>query len=357
MDSIETAIRNALEKGDAGDEAFRARIYRSALTALDRIIDNTPNLSPEAAKARRAALAERIAGIEAEFTPAVDPDAKAPAAGAAPPVAPQPRAVAAAGEHADGRGPSGPRVPEPRIEDDYSESQGYPDFEVVPNDGAPPYVESRAASRRRRPPAVAFLAVTALAIVGIGAWWVYQSGLLLSVEQRSSGIASPPPLQDSGAEAPKKEGEADAAQNWITVFSPAEDTASVGAAADAKVEMLNDGDVKFLRVRSGPSGAATTFTVGQGVLERIAGKHALFDIVARAEEGKDTQISVSCDFGALGTCERKRYLVTNQRNEFLFEMDVPDKRPAGAGTIAIDSDVGKQGKAVDILEIRVSVMQ
>jgi hypothetical protein len=107
-------------------------------------------------------------------------------------------------------------------------------------------------------------------------------------------------------------------------------------------------------MRSGASGAAVSFDVGQGILEQLAGKHAVFDIVARAEEGKDTQMSVDCDFGALGDCGRKRYAVGHVRNEYLFEVDFPDKSPGAAGSIAINSDFDKQGKSVDIYEIRVT---
>ncbi len=81
----------------------------------------------------------------------------------------------------------------------------------------------------------------------------------------------------------------------------------------------------------------------------------MFDIIARAEDGKDTQISVDCNFGELGDCGRKRYAVGQQRNEYLFDVKFPDKRPGSAGTIAVNSDFDKQGKAVNIYEIRVSI--
>jgi hypothetical protein len=97
------------------------------------------------------------------------------------------------------------------------------------------------------------------------------------------------------------------------------------------------------------------FDVGQGILERIAGKHAVFDIVARTGEGPETQMSVTCDFGALGDCGRNRYVVGTQRAEFLFQMDVPSAAPAGAGVIEVQSDVANAGKSVEIVQIRVSV--
>ena len=91
------------------------------------------------------------------------------------------------------------------------------------------------------------------------------------------------------------------------------------------------------------------------MLEQVAGKHAVFDIVARAEEGKSTQISVDCNFGELGDCGRKRYEVGYEKGEFLFDIVLPDKAPGAEGTIAINTDIDNAGKAVDIYEIKVSV--
>ena len=120
---------------------------------------------------------------------------------------------------------------------------------------------------------------------------------------------------------------------------------------------MKDDSGSFLRITSGPAGSAISFDVGQGILEQIAGKHAVFDIIARAEDGKETQMSVDCNFGELGDCGRKRYAVGNQRNEYLFDVQMPAKRPGAAGSIAINSDFDKQGKSVDIYEIRVSVTE
>ncbi|MGO4842547.1 hypothetical protein AB4144_60790, partial [Rhizobiaceae sp. 2RAB30] len=97
--------------------------------------------------------------------------------------------------------------------------------------------------------------------------------------------------------------------------------------------------------------------VGQGVLEQLAGKRAVFDIVARAEEGKETQISVDCNFGELGGCGRKRYAVGYEKGEFLFEIELPNKRPGAEGTIAVNSDIANGGKAIDVYEIKVSPAQ
>jgi hypothetical protein len=151
-------------------------------------------------------------------------------------------------------------------------------------------------------------------------------------------------------------GQADAERNWITVFTP-DNATQVAAPADTSAEVMEDDSGSFLRIRSGESGSAIVFDVGQGILEQIAGKKATFDIVARAEEGQETEMSVDCNFGELGDCGRKRYAVGYQRGDYLFELDFPNASPGSGGTIAINSDFSNQGKAVDIYEIRVSVAE
>ena len=69
MDAIEKAIRNAFEKGDAEDRAFRERVYRSAFAALDRALQANPHLAPEVVERRRNDLQAKIIEIETEFIP------------------------------------------------------------------------------------------------------------------------------------------------------------------------------------------------------------------------------------------------------------------------------------------------
>ena len=125
----------------------------------------------------------------------------------------------------------------------------------------------------------------------------------------------------------------------------------------ATAEVSEDESGQFIRIRSGTTGAAVVFDVGQGILEQIVGKKAVFDISARAEDGTQTQISISCDFGELGDCGRQRYAVGYERGEYLFDVQLPGNRPGAGGSIAVNSDFSNEGKAVDIYEIRVSVVE
>ena len=366
MDAIEKAIRNAFEKGNPEDRAFREKVYRAAFAALDRALQANPGVTVETAINRRKAVQAKIAEIESEFLPAVPsapeigPATDGPAASAGPTVkTPRPQ------------GRVEPSVAVPPA-DGSGKEQAHP-IPVVPDimpDATLPGPEPEAASevrpdrderrsRRRFSFTGMFLAATVIAAIGIGAWWAVQTGLF-KVPDLNPPIPPPPAQEEDFTPGenspPPRSGEADETQDWITVFSPADPT-QVNAPAGAQAEVMKDDSGSFLRVRSGGPDAMVTFSVGQGVLEQIAGKHAVFDIVARSEEGKETQITVGCEFGSLGDCGRRRYAVTHERNEYLFDVQLPNKEPDAGGTIAINSDFDNQGKAVDIYEIRVSLAE
>lgn len=377
MDPVEKAIRNALEKGDAEDRAFREKVYRSAFAALERATASQPQLTVEAAIKRRQSLQARITSIESEFLPAApalpihpgdvpsvslesdEPQDAAPSV-EAPSIAVDGEAQDAAPSVALDAGPE-PSAETPAVD------LGAPDAEpplagdVPPAATVTPDRDERRA-RGRRPLAAIFMIVTLACAVAIGGWWAYQTGLL-SLPSTPETRPAPGLVEEEefnpAEEAPLQPGEPGGTQelrNWIKVFSPG-DASAVNAPSGATAEVSEDESGQYIRIRSGTNGAAVVFDVGQGILERIAGKKAVFDISARAEEGTQTQISISCDFGEMGDCGRKRYAVGYERGEYLFDVELPANRPGAGGSIAINSDFTNEGKAVDIYEIKVSVME
>ena len=208
-----------------------------------------------------------------------------------------------------------------------------------------------------------FIAVTLFAAAAMGAWWAFEVGLFKMPSEIDTSVHNPPVVvegedfnPDDRTPALSEPGKADDLRDWITVFTPS-DPSAVSAPSGATAEVRNDESGSFLRIRSGATGAAVIFDLGQGILEQIAGKKAVFDIVARAEGGKQTEISVSCDFAELGDCGRKRYAVGYERGEYLFDVELPANKPGAGGSIAINSDFANDGKAVDIYQIRVSVLK
>jgi hypothetical protein len=365
LDAIEKAIRTAFERGNPEDRAYRVKVYRSAFAALERAIASSGDTQSDAAEARRKALKIRIVEIEAEFLPAEEgePARKPSAPAAAPAVDPDLRQEAGEEvrspilDNAEPRGTD--RVFEPRIEPgDHSDSDGPSDTPPPLGEEAPP--RSRRSGRKRRSLASSVL-LTIVVLVAIGAalWWISNAGLHLLAGNIGSGGDNPPKTvqqenfdssQGAGLQGP---GSSANGEVWITIFSPADPT-TVSAPATGKAEVKEEEGGKYLRIQSSSPRSEFAFDVGQGVLEQIAGKHAVFDIVAHSEEGKETEMSVNCDLGALGDCGRKRYHVGHERNDFLFEIDVPDAKPSGAGRIIIDPDLDGKGNPLDIVEIRVS---
>jgi len=412
LDAIERAIRNALDKGPSDDQAFREKVYRQAFSALERALQGNPSVTVETAIRRRKGLQGKITEIEAEFlpgarrppeppredisapvieitpqpvdTPASAPSVESPVAepvvtidqsppgevGRAEPEFSEPLDI-----RRDGDAPTDaiPVAPDIRIETTGGPTPAVPDImletrpaqaeprDVAPAEGMAATVEAdRDLARRekRRPFAAIFLGVTLLCAAAIGLWWAVQTGLINQASQEVTGIEQPPAETEDfepGAEGePIKPGQADLEREWIIVFAPTEPS-TVSAPGDTKADVMQEPAGQFMRIQSGASGSAIIFDIGQGILEQIAGKKATFDIVARAQEGQDTQMSIDCSFGELGDCGRKRYAVGSTRADYLFEIDMPAGQPGSGGTIAINPDFSNSGKAVDIFEVKVSV--
>ncbi len=380
MDSIEKAIRNALEKGNADDRAFREKVYRSAFAALERATQAQPDLTVEVAINRRKNLQAKITSIESEYIPALRaetqeaPPIDAPGSAAAP--APDADAPDVRSDYPDGAAGPSVRVEPVFVDSREPEDSRSPtvDIGVSPEPAHPPAAamhpvaevqpdrnDARARSRRR-PFAAMFVGVTLFAAAAIGAWWAFEVGLFKMPSEIDTSVPNPPLVVDGEDFNPEGEtpglsepGKAVDLRNWITVFTPS-DPSAVSAPSGATAEVNTDESGSFLRIRSGASGSAVVFDLGQGILEKIAGRKAVFDIVARAEDGKQTEISVSCDFAELGDCGRRRYVIGYERGEYLFDVELPAKNPGAGGSIAINSDFANESKAVDIYQIRVSLL-
>lgn len=370
MDGIESAIRNALARGDIGDRSFRERVYRSVFAALERKIAEAPGLSAEDAQRRREALKQRIVTIEREF--AVRPPERAAPTAGAPAVEPAVEAPSLGSvdrRDPGGTAPSidvGTAAPRTGPAEREATLAVRPSREVPAGGYSLPGVSGdlpenavdEAAEERRRPWGVLLIVVSVLAILLIGGLWAWQAGLFnpddgsvpnppVELEDEDFAPDAPPPLsQDEAAE-----------RAWVTAFSAA-DPAGFTPLAGASAELMEEEEgVKFLRLRSSTDSAAVAFAVNRDALAAMAGGPVVFDIVARAQEGQETQISVSCDFGVLGDCGRRRYVVGLHRADFLFEVDLPAGDPSGDGSVSIITDVDGAGKAIDLFEIRLAPAQ
>lgn len=340
MDPIEKAIRTAFEKGDASDRAFREKVYRSAFAALDKSLKSNPSITVERAIARRKALQAKITTIETGFV--------------TPQPVPEPRLDMAPGRNGGGRA-------EPQF--DGADASGFEDPDAVALD---PDMRREKPRRRRRPIVVALIAVTFLALAAIGLWWAYGTGLFLSAAERDTAVRTETDLgnEDFSPDAgttqtgapPALNSEAPDTRDWISVFAPT-DPSTVRTAGGASAEALSDETGAYLRVRSNGAEGAVLFDIGQGVLDRLRGRTATFNIIARGADGVATEIAVDCDLASLGDCGRRRFQAGGDSSDFLFELALPDAAPGAGGTITVRSDVSGGQGAVDVYEVRVAVAE
>lgn len=374
MDTLERAIRAALEKGDASDRAYREKVYRSALAALERAV-SAPNVSPETGAERRAGLQEIIARIEREHLPPSPPRVAPASSAARPDAAPSIEIPDAHGRRDDAadfvpqrhepapqqaRTEAGRREPELTVTRDEPLDEYRIDADLDENVEG----ETRETRRRRGSFAWVFIVITVITILAVGSWWAVSSGVL-SPGSQGGGVPNPSPIQDeegfdpanpnaSGSStAPRLGTQQDVDPTAITLFTP-EEPGEISTPGDAVAEVVGEGDAAMLRIRSGRSGSAIAFNVPQETLSQLAGRRSVFVVSARADNDEATQISVSCSFGEMGDCGRQRYDVGSQRSDFIFDVDLPSVQPGSDGTIAIVSDIDNAGKALDIYAIRVS---
>ncbi|QND51841.1 hypothetical protein HB779_07950 [Phyllobacterium sp. 628] len=353
LEAIEQAIRNAFAKADVSNPAVRQKIYESAWTAHERSLTANGALDEVEREERRERLKSAITRIEAESR---DPSRLAPE-----PVAERREpslSVESAQrvEPAQRREPASGRV-EPSLSGAAAPELESPDRSRADN-YRPAHMQPRQKKTRERKKAsglTKFVIIFVILLVALGLLWLVASGLIHS---KPAGNSTPPASSSGpavGSHEPMKGGQLSAEGNWITIFDPS-DMTRVSVAGRATATVTGDNLQKSLKIKSPGETDDITFQVGQGVLQQLVGKHAIFDIIAKAEDGTGTQMAVSCDFGGLAECGRKRYDVTDASNEYLFELQFPDgKKASTGGLIKINSDIARTGKAIDIFSIRVLV--
>ncbi|MDS1137399.1 hypothetical protein [Nitratireductor indicus] len=355
MDAIENAIRKAFEKGDARDRTFREKVYRSAFTALERSLESNAEMPEDAKRARRIALKAKITEIETEFMPARAPAAQAPQR-AATPTRQAPEQAGRATPQAAARQASPSSDFTPSVERDERRAVAR-----TPEQKTSKRRREKAPRQRRRHPfAMLYLIATLAAFIGVGIWWSLSSGIFLSDAERDTSVRNPPmQLQEEDYSTGETDGQTGsgsrATGQWLAIFTPTDPT-TVAAPGNASAEVVQDDGRPALRIASDRD-SGIVFDVGQGVLEALAGKNAIFSLDVASQDGQETQISISCHFGSLGSCGRKRYVVGPSRTEFLFEVEMPSGNPGSGGTIAIVPDVEGKRRALDVYGIRTATAE
>lgn len=387
MSGLETAIRNALEKSDRSSAEVRARIYQSSRQALEAGLRKQGIDDPEIVAQQRQRLETLVHAIETEernrLLNVVEDHVRREAARAPvppPPVRPVTPAVTVPQRDErledDVLPVESDRRDEPQSEmstsddiGDFSAERGVvaPDARSAPRAdiGSLAFTPERAAKARRKRGLVArlFIYFTLLAFIAFGAWWVYSSGLLLSPSERDTGVPNPPPQVQSedfnGTEAapePSVEAGRGFSDDWQEVFNAERGNEGLQTGSLSVVEPITTPAGKAVRLTSRVSEADgnVAITVPTEVLREMAGKSSTISITLQSSSDRQTQLSISCDFGSLGDCARHRFTATPERADMLINVTFDRTlAPNSPGRIIINSDIDGNGRPINLYSVRI----
>ena len=213
--------------------------------------------------------------------------------------------------------------------------------------------------KRRRPVfASIFSAAVMLSFLGIGVWWLYESGALKSAAERDTGVPNPPPSLSrddfAGGPQPLNPG-AGFSGEWANVYTPGRD-GTPEASSNARAEVIEEAEGNVLRIVSGSGDANGEVLVplGAEVMQALAGRQSVLALTVRSASPDATQIYVKCEFSVLGDCGRRRFDVTYDTNDILFSLDYDRAlAPNEGGYLVINSDISGAGKGIDLLAVRI----
>lgn len=356
LDPFEKAIRAAFEKSDPSDISVRRRVYRSALSALERAFENNESVTESQAKARRAKLKLLIKSIESEFAVAT-PDAGPVASHAQGDVQGASGAMNMGGLNAQR---DAAQAPPPRREAPQAEPHlgaVRPDVERAPEaqtaKAKKPSLAAKVRTRnlrnegkKRRWPKFAFNVGIILLLIFAGIYavrWVLNTDL----RQFASSNSNDGNLEFTSQAVGARQG-----SNWITIFSP-EDVSTVRVGDGAQARLSADGRATYLQIASSNVDSVTSFDVGLGILQEFMGKDAIIIVRAKTPDGEKTDMAISCDFNTLGKCTRKRFTVTGEVQDFIFDYTFPNKSVRQPGAISIVSDIEGRGRALNLVAIQI----
>ena len=326
VNSVEQAIRAALSKGDAGDPAFRRRIYGSASAALERSLSARAYTEVEIAE-RRKGLLSNIRTIESEFLIAVEEPASV-----LPDVAQRTDLRTAnvlneqAGQHTNNA-----------VETPYRRER---------QTGKPVKI---AAPKKSRPWVKYALNGAFLLALIFGGFWAYSAGMRIYAEATTSSPSSQKPLLAENANTPDAE-----TKDWIQVFS-ARDTDLLSPAQGAKAEITSRDGNNYV-VMTGDGTNEVSIKIGSGLVQTFAGKRVLFNIKARSVNNATLETGTHCVFGDDTKCERKRFKIGPLSAEYMFVVTL-SRSATGDGALLFAPDLTGDGGAVEIENIRATIVE
>lgn len=382
VSGLETAIRNALEKSDRSNPEVRARIYQSSRQALEAGLRKQNIDDPKVIAQQRQRLEILIHGIENEernrLLDVVEAHVKRETTppGAAPSVS---SSRADESVHSVARAPEvhSANTPSHSDVDDEYDDEAEDDFRaerqerrglgsaVSPSADATlafrPEASARPRKRRRGLFARLFMLVTVFAFLGVGIWWVYTSGLLLTAEQRDTSVPNPPAeVQAEDFHGNVAEPAIDPGRgfsdDWVDIYQAESNNAGITPGSLASVETVATpaGPASRVTSRSVGDDGNVSIEVPAAVLQELAGKSSTVAVTLQSSTDRQTQVSISCDFASLGDCSRHRFVATPERADMLFKVNFERTlAPNSPGHLMINSDIDGNGRPINVYSVRI----
>ncbi len=404
---IESLIRQALARQNGFDPQIRQKIYQSSRSALARMIAKSSALSPEIIGARNRALENTIAKIEGEFSAQVEPApveiveietqpepqtvppppipepdpqpiAPEPVAPIAPALIEERISVPAALESAAAEIPTQiPAAIEPQVEvapvapinaEIHMAPEPLPEFvpesiTQVPDypalDPAAQHAAATLRSTRPQPKKFRFLVwLLTLVIMGIVGWVAYS----LALE-----YLTPKPTTPNNPQVTRENGVTPAG-DFFTILDATQPSALI-TGGNGTADIMSETSQPAIRIMSvrQPGSESTPaqpllLELAPGILKDIAGKKATVEIFAKSGSNSAATFSVTCKFGALGECGRKRFRIGLQPEAVVFTIQISADYVEGQKAyLAINTDVTSaaaqsgKGAKIDIIYARVRV--
>ena len=400
---IESLIRQALARQNGFDPQIRQKIYQSSRNALARMIAKSSALSPEIIGARNRALENTIAKIEGEFSAQVEPapveivEIETPPEPEPVPQPPEPEPAPQApieerisvpadlmptATDIPVQVPVAPVAIEPQIAVEpvapvapvsaeihiAPEPQPLPEFvpesiTQVPDypalDPAAQHAAETLRSTRPKPKKFRFLVwLLTLVIMGIVGWVAYS----LALEYLTPKATTPDNPQVT------RENGVTPAGNFFTILDATQPSALI-TGGNGTADIMSETSQPAIRIMSvrQPGTESTPaqpllLELAPGILKDIAGKKATVEIFAKSGSNSAATFSVTCQFGALGECGRKRFRIGLQPEAVVFTIQISADYVEGQKAyLAINTDVTSsaaqsgKGAKIDIIYARVRV--
>ena len=398
---IETLIRQALARQNGFDPVVRQKIYQSSRNALAKMIARSDALPPEIIKARSQSLEDTISKIENEFSLELDP---APIATTSEPPVEILQQVELSVQnqisHPETFVPQQPEPPAfqeitPAVQPDLATTtqpqQGVAEVRAVaePSTVPPVYQASPEAAGTRQQPAahqpsvgpdpveeyakatpqnarpkrkkfrylVWLMMLMVMAIVG----WVAYSLSLEYLTAKPTKLNNPQIARNNGGTS---------GGEFFTILDPTQPSALV-TGGNGTAEILSAGSQPVVRITSvrqpgnlSQQADPIYLELAPGILKDIAGKKVTVEIFAKSGGNRAATFSVSCDFGTLGKCGRKRFRIGLQPEAVIFSIQISGDYVEGQKVrLALNTDVTSaaaqtgKGAKIDIIYARIKIVQ